>query len=195
MAVGDVYELVHEMHAGSKTMINRYHYRNVGVSGDADDLAQGFATDVLPAIQDFQSTVIQYDRLIVVNYDDLTDYTELDLTGNGGQSTATGDNLPFFVAGKIQLLRTSRAIRHGAKRYVGLRESDVVDNNLTTAARTRLDAIATALQANVTGPAGGTFELVLYGDVTPNRPSPIVIPVGGVQAFDRTTSQVSRKLS
>lgn len=192
MAIGDIYELVHDQRLFGQQVLNRYHYENINVSGDADGLATAFFLDVMPFIQAFQVEAVTYQRLIVINLDDDTDFTEFDLTGNGGQKVAA-QPMPSFVAASLTLLRSSRSVRNGFKRYAGLDEGEVNQNSLTAAAITDLEAIAQALENPIDNTFNEEWVLRIYGGVTPNRPTPVVVPISSVSVSAVVTSQTSRK--
>ena len=194
MAVGDVYELTDHQTYLSQEVANRYHFRNVGVSGTAEDCALAYVTDILPSLLPLQDDLLEHVRISVINYDDPTDYHEEALVGSEGTSALGGDALPSFVAFRLRILRSSREIRNGSKRYAGLNEGQVNQNTLVAGEVVKLETLASALEQQITAPLGGTFSLVLYGHITPNRPAPIVVPVAGVQALSGVTTQNSRKV-
>ena len=192
MALGDIYELVDRQTFLGQEIINRYHYRNVVENGTAEGLAIGWIQDVLLNITPIQSSDLQHTVVDVINLDDETDFFS-QVSGISGGDTASGENLAPFIASRLRILRSSRAIRNGSKRYAGLREGMVNGTVVTTSYHTGLQTLADALQLQVTSPLGGNWELVLYGDVTPNRPAPIVVAVADVEPSFAVTTQNTRK--
>ena len=192
MAIGEIYELTDRQTFGNREIVNRYHYRNVNEAGTAEDLALAYVGDVLPFVTPLQTVNLNHFAINVINYDDPGDFIEyaIDIDGN---STSTGDDMPPFLACRFVLHRASRDVRNGSKRYAGLREQDVVADNVTAGYKGRMVNLADALELNITSPVTGEFELVIYGAVTPNRPTPIVVGVTGVSALFSVTTQNSRK--
>lgn len=192
MALGDVYRLVDFQTYDGQTLSNVYHYQNVNDPADAEALAQGFVEDHLPAIRVIQSPALEHTVVTVVNLNDEEDFHEL-AVGLSGNTTEAGQGMAAFICSRLILHRTSRAIRNGAKRYAGLVEGAVEGRNVNTSYKGLLDDLADALEVNITPIPSGEFELVLYGDVTPNRPAPIVVPISSVEAQWTISTQNSRK--
>lgn len=192
MSLGDIYELTHDQRLLGQQVINRYHFENTDIAGDAEDLAEAFNLDVLPFVQAAQHQDVTYVRLVIVNYDDPTDFVEFDLTGQGGGRT-TSPVMPSHICGQLVLRRSSREIRNGFKRYAGVTEADVTANSLTQAYQDLLSDIATALINPIDNIAGAIFRLRLYGGVTQNRAAPIVVPIASISVDATVTTQNSRK--
>lgn len=192
MAIGDVYQLVDDQRYLGQRVLNIYHYVNRRESSNAQGLADGFVQDVLPFITPCQSPNLEHVSVEVINLDDDTDFAQV-AVNIPGNTAAAGDDMASFYALRIRLLRSSRAIRNGSKRYAGVLEGGVNSNSVGTVLLTPLSDLASALTNPVTAAPTGEFDLVLYGKVTPNRPEPIVVDIDAAVADPFVTTQNSRK--
>lgn len=192
MAIGDVFQVTdHQTYLGQE-IVNVYHYINRREDGNAQTLADAFIADVLPWVTPIQSADLQHTRVSVINLNDEGDFADV-VSSIPGNTTEVGDNLPSFYAARLTLIRSTRAVRNGAKRYAGLVEGGVSGNTVDGNILLALQDLATALENPVTGAPTGEWDLIIYGLPTPNRPDPIVADINGVLAEVQVTTQNSRK--
>lgn len=88
---------------------------------DSSSLAEAFDTVVANAIADMVNTAVVFDSIEVINLVDMNDYTTITPNQTAGLIASTSA-APPFVAYKFQLVRTTRAGRHGWKRFPGVAE-------------------------------------------------------------------------
>lgn len=160
--ISDVYQLTHTMlWNNAEPMVNVYFYqRNTGL-GTAQQLANAWSEDVLPAIRAWQSQIVWHDRCEVINLGDLTDFGGTNYTNTRGLNTSA-DPLPAFNAVQYTLRAGSRAVRPGSKRYPGITEGDVTAGVITSSGViTQLNALGAALIANIQAGTGETFAPVI----------------------------------
>jgi len=171
---------------------NVFYYDVSGVDPSTADLLVVFATDVIPDIQNIVSSAVSFVNLDAINLDDPTDFSNVAIVGTPGARPT--DPSPPFLAWGYTYNRTSRVVRSGAKRFVGIAEGDMDEGIAVTGILAALDALGAQLSTSLVGPIGGVYEPIIYGDVTPTRLVPIAVPVSSV-TYTRITSQNSRKFS
>lgn len=192
MAIDDVFRLVDVQAYLGQIVTNVYHYQNRREDGNANTLAEAFVADVLPFVTPLQSENLEHREIQVINLDNDADFAQLAISIDGN-TIISSDDAPAFLACRLRLLRSSRAIRNGAKRYAGLKEGAFAGNSIGATQLAAMTDLADALTNPVTGTPTGEYDLVLWGDVTPNRPAPIVVDIDDVSPDPFVTTQNSRK--
>lgn len=181
--------------------VNTFFFRSAGTHqvGRAGQLASIFNSNVVTPFAGIANTVLQIGEIVVENLVDLSDYftQESTVVQGGIESTSPA---PPFVAYKFRMNRSTRAGRHGYKRFAGVSEELV---NFGTA--TISGALATAMPAFLTA-LGATLSTG-GNDFTPMIPKRLetlmpdgkyrwiltdLLPVGMV-LFQGLTTQNTRK--
>lgn len=125
MAVNDLFELkVYQDYANRKQeCLNVYFFNQATITGNADTLIDAFLADIDPAVREWQSLSMKTSFLQCRNLFNVTDFAARDVSADDlvGQ-VATGDMLPVHDVVTFRLIRTSRGINNGYKRYSGIPE-------------------------------------------------------------------------
>lgn len=110
------------MHYG-KACVAVFFYHKFGPHSvnDTTILANAFDTVVANAVADMANTQTTFTGIEAINLVDMNDYTTITPTQTTGLLVSTSPSPPF-VAYKFQMLRTTRAGRHGWKRFPGVSE-------------------------------------------------------------------------
>jgi hypothetical protein len=192
MAIGDIYRITMQVSYLDQECSNRFFYRNTSVDGNAEDAGRAVNSEVTPAIRDAVSDDVLWQGYEVVNLNDIDDFAYV---GSGFTGALSGVTTAPFLAWGFRLNRSSRSIRNGSKRFVGVVE-EAMDNRgePTTTQQPLLDAIATALADTIennlnTGPQ---FEPVLVRLNQVTQLPELVVKVQSA-VFTRLTTQNSRK--
>lgn len=98
-----------------------YHKYGAHQVNDSAVLAEAFDVNVANAIADMANTQTTFTGIEVINLVDMNDYTLRPPNQTQGLLVSTSPSPPF-VAYKFQLVRTTRAGRHGWKRFPGVSE-------------------------------------------------------------------------
>ena len=192
---------LHQDHSGQPCM-SVFWYRKLSAHapGDAQNLWAALNTDLMNAIIAIQHTGVVYTGLEVVNLVDPTDYWSADPTAVNGAIASTSP-APRFVAYGFRLNRSTRAGRHGYKRFVGVAE-ELVSGGSTSVSGALITAIpnlATVLAGTV-NEGGNTYQHMIPHRV-PDPDPPLgeedyiltdLYPISGV-TFYGLTSQNTRK--
>jgi len=187
-----VYSLKLNYNMFGEDMLNVFHYfQGGGLNSNADLLAQGFATQILPAILDITPSDVFYTSIVAEPVFDLL--PEFTLALNNQQGLRTGSSLPTFSALSFRYLRAEKATRNGSKRFPGPVEQDMDDGQLTGTFFNIMLATATTLGTPIND-GGGDFEpVILRKPDQINPPNGTMSTISGVEALDRITTQNSRK--
>lgn len=203
MAYQDIYQIALYQKYYSQEVLNVFYYRhnNASSNADASDLAASFVSQVCPVIQNFQTSAVRQERIVVQNLFDSSDRLDSLLSLVGLRANLDAEKA--FVAVGFRLDHDNGSIRPGSKRFAGLDEGDVANGVITnTTAITRLNALGIALTQALTVAAVNVFVPVVVKrilDATGYRlPATLSEAVIGViqQAIWNViaTSQVSRKI-
>lgn len=201
-ALNDLFQLkLHTTSSNSPiTALNVFWFRltdfgSLGVGADmAEQLNLGFNTEILSSLNDVTSVQTVYPLIESVNYANPIDFDECtgdcSLPSNGARA---GDSLPFHTCWSFRYRRPGPGFRSGYKRFAGPSEDDVGSlGNATAAAIVLLDALASALAAEVDTPVGGKFFPVVATGVKVLGTNPSFNIVPDVD-YAGIGSQVSRK--
>lgn len=196
---GEIIKFNVAMTTVQQTARNIYYYRIAAAIGSmtGDEIAEAFFswndTVVMPAL----STTVTLDSVQVDNVSDGLSFGEFSATGyNGSQA---GEAMGPFVAYGFTLLRTDKSTRNGFKRYAGVVEQ-AQSNGAIQSSWTGYSALKTiesqlSAQLALVGASGQLdIDPVIYGDVTPTRPTPVWQYVSGAVLQPRITTQNSRKV-
>lgn len=191
MAVNDLYQLTDVQSYFGQECVNVWWFQQLQGVGDAMDLAEAFASERLPTIVGLQSNEVLHERIVVVNYNNLSDFAELAPTAfNRGVRISTP--LPPFVAWGFKLNRPTRAIRSGAKRFVGVTEGDIAGNEPDPDFLDNLQLAAEIFESTFTGAGENRYQPQI---VRLNRETGQVVFDVGINSvsWNRITTQNSRK--
>jgi len=195
-----IYEVILKgAYAGAPTL-NTFHYRCSIISQPTALLvAENFRDETLQSIVTTQLTGQTYSAIDVIDHMDILNFATLN-------PAETGDRTPVnsvapFVCWSLQLLRTSRDMRSGWKRFSGLDEADISGTVFSAG----FIAFVTAAQAGIIQPLNIdllSLPLVIVRD-GPTPSTPLIDPddpttwlytdVGGSAFPNRVTTQNSRK--
>ena len=158
-AVGNnvVFELVVNQVLGGQEVANIWYFTqtDAGPVKEALRVAEAFRDEFISALIPLQTTQLQYTEILAQQLGSLTNYGELGLTGLQGASTQ--QSMASFVAWKLDILRTTKETRQGAKRIAGLVEADVAGNYIEQTQRQRYDAALAVMNVG----------LIVEGDLVP----------------------------
>ncbi len=188
MALVDFYELRDFQFQGAQTILNVYHYRNLGTGGPAANIAQAFLDTVMPTLQTIQSVSVARTFIEVQNLGSPFDFATVDTSAFPGLQP--GVSLATFNAPTIQLNRTRTDIKNGMKRFIAGVETDIAGNNWETAFLAELQAFADILvdPLELSGSPGiARAELVILKRFCTVLPSP---PCTGVYRLPDTDAEI-----
>jgi len=193
LAINDTYQLTLISKLDTQTALNVFHYFKTDTGdGTAEDLVDTFVDVVQPSIAAIMSGSSGIFGIDCFNINNLGDFFSLAESVGG---TVSGDVMPVFVTNSFKYLRTTRAVRNGAKRIVGVPESGTTDGvNPTSGYATLLAACATAMAADLFG------ALDQYDPCIFHKTSPAGEPLAGTPhaisgvAWSHFGSQNTRKL-
>lgn len=191
MSLNDRFKVIDYQTYQGKEVTNVYWYQQISSTGSAEKLVDAFIATMLPALLTIQNLGVEHYQVEALNFDNEADFHSEGLT-TSNTGSRTGDGLPSFVAWGFKLNRPTRAIRSGAKRVVGVSESD--QNNGVVAAGFDDDV---ANVADVMASVIGDTELGEYQPqiVTISPLTGLIINDVGINSasYMRITSQNSRK--
>lgn len=190
MAAGDMYLLKHFQTLYGQQVLNTYHFEQTGGADGAGELAAGFILDLLPSIKAIQSEDVLHVKLEAENLGDPGDFDLIGLANSPGSIALPA--ISSFTAHSFLLARASKITRNGHKRYAGPVETSYDAGQPVPSFITLANTLATALETEVTGPLGSTWELRIYRAPFDGQPA-IINNISGV-AFQGLTTQNTRKL-
>ena len=196
-ALGDVIRIIVQQSLLGEQVRNVYHYETTLASGTdtPQDIWDAFRLAVIVPVSLAQHVGLSYDLAVIEDLNDELFFEEIPLAFAG---LLTGLAMPSFVAFGVKLLRTFKTTRNGSKRFAGVREENVDDNqqNLTPAVSGPIEVgLATLLDLTVLPALSGAYTPVIFrpGSLGP----PIVVefsnPVKSAQVAANITTQNSRK--
>lgn len=197
--VPDTYRTTIFMTATGQQIVNVFHHRDAEATPvDPVDIASGFWNNVKAAWRALwpNSSNFTFDRVECEALFGDHAFGVYTITGAEifGTRTVTGDVAPPTLAGLITLQVGTRLTRPGSKRIMFLQEQDINYSQITSAAQTLLQTLATAL-ADPFVPTGYTLEVtpVIVGYPGPRNPGdPRVQDVTAGVASLYISHQVSR---
>lgn len=141
---GRVHRLVLGGHSISRPINAVFYYHTVAGSGTADDLAEAFFADVLPAILAATAQTTVYQSMEVTGVQGIFDI-ESRVFDSPGEIAVDGE--PDFVAWQWRFNRIDAQDRHGFKRLSGVPDDYWVAGAPTATYNTELAAVTAALDA------------------------------------------------
>lgn len=146
MAIGDMYEVVHDMSLFGRNVLNVFHVERANGGELAGSISDAFQNSILPTLRLYQTTTVVNNELRIFNLGTSTDFGTFTLSAAAGLRAAPSS--PSFVAPGMRFPSSDRDIRSGFKRYAGGSESDYADGVLNAAALVLLTDIGDDLTAD-----------------------------------------------
>lgn len=149
-ALGDLYLVtVKTSMLGTVEAVNAFTYRQISTTGTAAQLVSSFAALYTPAWEQLVSNQAAFTQCSAINLFNPADFFDSGISSAPG--LVGGDCMPPFVAFGFTSSRTTRLIRRGQKRIMGVPEPDVVSGELTAPALARANIMAAALGFGLSG--------------------------------------------
>lgn len=196
-ALGDVIKIIINQRLFGQAVRNVYHYETVLASGTdtPTNVFDAFELAVIGPVQAIQNTALVYEGAVIENLNDELFFEEipLALTGDG-----LGVPMPSYVAFGVKLVRSFKATRNGGKRYAGVQEESVLDNDQTLLQATQdlvTDGLILLLDLNVLPALSGAYAPVIFRKPEVGPPPVIEFsnPIKAAQFSETVTTQNSRK--
>jgi len=145
MAIDNIYTVIDKQVFLEQSCLNVYHYRQMNAGDDqAAALTGAFVSTVLPTILGQQATLVTHLSVEAFSHEDLSDfYTDVLVSDNAGLEA--GQALPPYACWSFEYLRSTRAVRNGAKRFVGVPESLQANGEAVAGELAALASLATVL--------------------------------------------------
>lgn len=187
-------------YSGVQTL-NVFHYRiSIALQPTAEEVSDNFQSEVLAAIQDIVRSNVNYNTVEVIDEMDVANFGtfDIDVSGTG---PSTGEAMASFVAIPIRLLRSSRDLRSGWKRFAGVDETSVITNTFTTSFETLVQTAVPDIVQDLNIGLGVLPLVILRNRPTPSTPTIdpedpttwLYSDVAEGQFVNRVTTQNSRK--
>lgn len=191
-ASAGLYTVILEQLYQGKTLFNVFSYLHTLGQDDEQDLcAQAFDEDVMTPISIIQNTSLDYTSIRAINVTGtLADEV---ITPSVASGVDAGVEVVSFVTAPFRYNRETKDTRNGSKRLSGLVEENVVTTGFVAAYFTQLQTFATVLETDIST-VGGIFSPIILGSETVTPGTFNFNTIVSVQALNRTTSQVSRKV-
>lgn len=195
-----IYQLTLSGSHGTAEVISTWSYRISSLlQPSALSVAEAFRDEVLPAIVVPLMANMIFTNIEVIDVLDIENFASLPVTETGDRTVV--DALTAFIVYSLKLVRSSRDMRSGWKRFSGLGEADVAGAAFAAGFIAFVDSVS----ADIIQPLNidlAVLPLTLVRSrPTPN--SPLIDPddpttwlysdVAGVEFPNRVTTQNSRK--
>lgn len=195
-SIGDVLRVTACGNLLGETFCNVFYYIVAIWTGNVtvEDVKSQFLAEVIDILRAVQVDNLTWTNCNVENMMDDDEFWEAVFARPG---EAVDNARPAFVAAGVQLLRTKKNTRHGAKRICGMGDANFTDGEFTPTAPFIL-AIEDACKASLEQDdlAGNAFEVnpVIVGtDLVTGLPDPTITNPIKNAALRRVTTQNSRK--
>lgn len=141
---------------------NVYWFQNTLEDGSAEELAEAWETFMLPAVAAVQSVLGVHERILVERLGSDTDFFDLVLSPTV-PGTLQGEALPRWDVWSFKYVRANKTVRNGAKRIGPISEGSTANGEPSGTLLDDLNALATAMQATLTGPSGALYRPIIMG--------------------------------
>lgn len=191
-ASAGLYRVVFEQEYQNKTLFNVFGYLHTLGQDDEQDLcAQAFDEDIMPAVTLIQNDAVDYTTIRAINLTgSLADEVITPAVASGSIS---GSVVNSFTACSFRYNRETKDTRNGSKRFSGMIEENMVGVGFEAAFFTLMNTFAGVLETDIST-VGGIFTPIILGAETATPGTWNYNTLVGVQALNRATSQVSRKV-
>lgn len=195
--INDIYRIkfTQTYGVGGQECINVFYYKQItegGVSEGADALLPAFQSEVYPAIENIQCSIMFTVEILVENVVPSADNASVGFGPSAEPSERVGQALPPYATWAFRLNRSTNASRHGQKRFAGVAEEDQNAGLAVGPIVALLDTCAAKLDDVIGGPPPdtATFQPVIYrvgrpGKTIPTKIIPALIPA----SFTISTAQ------
>jgi len=194
---GEIMKFTVRQEYDSQECLNIFYYEwnvNEGGTLTAADVGEAFWNHVQDDWRAMVSVGVTFDRVIIENLDGDLQYGEYVIPALERAGEALGTGMASFVSYGIQLNRTTRAVRQGAKRLVGVSEDYVGEKGvLAPTTLAGLQVVADVFAADISFGLGLTINPVIVGFPTPSRPVRVAVPIDTATAKTYVTTQNTRK--
>lgn len=199
MATGDIFQLkLNQNVAGrQENLMNVFYFRQTSSVGTASSVIKAFEDTWQPTILAMQNEAIRHSSIEVVNLFTVDDFAVQTYAPNEKSGTSIGDMLPIHDAVTFRLVRTSRDIRNGYKRFSGLSEPVQQGGVITNPDFiVILNAMASAMEGSIEyDEDSSTFEHIVLkrvrsGAGTPEDPYKYRLPLTSAEAVYSNPSSV-----
>lgn len=198
LTANHIYKFTTQTQVQGQACLNVFYYECIAASPATEIVmaAANFGAALWASLDNVMATSTVLERVSIVDMS-VTD-GEFAETVLGLSGTEIGQPLPSFVALGYRLVRTTRATRHGMKRFAGSTEAVVEGNEIAAVFDGVIAAVSGFLAANFTfedSPYGGTFRplIVRLSDTSPQTIT-VSQPVASA-TFYGVTTQSTRKPS
>jgi len=187
-----IYRVILEQTFQGKTIFNVFGYLHTLGQDDEQDLcAQAFDEDIVPECALIQTDELTYDTIRAINVTGtLADEVISPATGSG---TLSGAEVAGFIGCSFRYNRETKDTRNGAKRFAGILEADMIGVGFEAAYFAKMGVLAGHLSTDIST-VGGIFTPIILGKETATPGTWTYNTIVSVQALNRQTSQVSRKV-
>lgn len=196
-APNDVVRVTVDQTYDTQTCLNVFYYKindPFTTPYDPADLGMLFWEWVEENWRGLVNVSVIFNRVIIENLDGDLDYGEYIIPPAEQNGLHSGEQAASFLAFALQLNRTSRLTRQGAKRLVGVSETHMnVYGVLTLDAKTRLQNVADDFAMDLVAGLVTIMHPVIVGFPNDNRPDRVEVPIDTATAKDIVSSQNSRK--
>lgn len=195
-SVGDVIRIRGCQELVGQSLCNIFYYLVAVWTGNAslEDVLIRFTSDVAEEIASVQTDDLEWVGIFIDNMNDPDEFSENGVSFFG---QAVAESMPQYVAAGVQLVRTTKATRHGAKRIAGIGEDQWLDGAFTPSVgliQSLQDACEHVLVKNVGGTNEMTLVPVIVGTGIDGRPDPAITNIVRSAFLRRGTTQNSRKI-
>lgn len=194
---GEVVKFTVVQNYDSQVCLNTFYYKMndplTAVITPAE-FGEIFWDAISPNWLDLVINSVTFERVIVENLDGDLSYGEYVLPALTIGQYTDGQPMAAFAAYAIQLNRTSRLTRHGAKRIVGVSETGVTNFGVVEAGRLAvLQALADDFASDIVYGLPTLCNPVIVGFPNDNRPSRVEVPIDTATAKTVISTQNTRK--
>jgi len=187
----DLYQIIHQQVFLNQEVLNVFYYKDLetGPSVGLTSILSAFNTDVSIAMNQIQSDDVTGVSITTQKVGGVNEET-LDISSQAG--TRPGDPRASYAAWGYILNRSTIDVRNGAKRVVGVSETDAQGNNPVLAFEVDLASFALVLEANLVLSNSAELAPVIFRRGSFVDPDWFGSNVASSQ-FVRLTTQNSRK--
>lgn len=195
LAQGNIIRVLDKQTYLGEQVLNVYFYRVVpaGTITIWDPIVDYFVDEVVPAVCGIQHAALTHTELFFENLTNGLDILSVPLTTGNVGLVSSGDASPPFVSYGFQLLRESRATRHGYKRIAGVPEVNISSGEVVSGAMPYVNAVADVLPADILiGLLPGFEPVIVKHPISVPLTDPVYASIGGCN-FRGIGTQNTRK--
>lgn len=187
-----LYKVILEQTYQNKSIFNVFAYiHSLGQDDQQDLCAQAFDEDVMSPMSIMQSINLTYDTIRCVNITGALADDVITPTESAGD--VIGADAASFISCSFRYNRETKDTRNGSKRLAGMVEENMVGVGFEAPFFSNMGVFAIVLGADIST-VGGVFTPIILGKETLTPGTWLYNSLVSVQALNRQTSQVSRKV-